>query len=139
MKTKYTEGGVHIINLVDGVGQESEFGDTISVKYTGYLENGDVFDSTENRDAPFTFPLGMGRVIKGWDEAFLGLRVGTKCTLIIPPEMGYGDKGQGPIPSNSILLFDVEVIKIAKQVKENMKKTFSEKVKKVNKQIGRTV
>jgi FKBP-type peptidyl-prolyl cis-trans isomerase len=140
MKTKKTTQGVHIVNNIDGIGTPSAVGDKVFIRYTGYLENGDIFDTTEIPDRlPFSFVLGTNKVIKGWEDSILGLRVGGKCTLIIPPELGYGDRGQGSIPSNSILLFDIEVTKIIKQIKDKMTKSFEKKSKIINKKLGREV
>lgn len=93
----------------------AEPGDTVTVHYTGKLENGTVFDSSLPRDESFTFPLGAGKVIKGWDEGILGMKCGQKRQLIIPPELGYGADGAPPtIPGNSTLIFDVQVLYIKK-------------------------
>jgi peptidylprolyl isomerase len=86
-------------------------GDTVLVHYTGLLTNGAKFDSSLDRNEPIAFPLGAGRVIKGWDEGIARLRVGDQATLIIPPELGYGAKGAGGvIPPNATLIFIVEVV-----------------------------
>ncbi len=93
-------------------------GDTVSMNYTGRLENGTVFDSNVdpkfNHVQPFDFTLGAGQVIAGWDKGIVGMKVGEKKTLTIPPEDGYGARGQGPIPPNSTLIFDVELLAIKK-------------------------
>ena len=82
----------------------------MNVHYTGLLETGFKFDSSHDRGKPFSFPLGLGRVIKGWDEAIALMSKGEKRTLIIPPELGYGSRSKGKIPSNSTLIFEVELI-----------------------------
>lgn len=87
-------------------------GDTISVHYTGKLTNGSKFDSSVDRGTPFTFQIGQGMVIEGWEKGFIGAKVGEKRTLTIPAEMGYGSRDMGTIPANSTLIFDVEVIAI---------------------------
>jgi len=88
-------------------------GQTIQVHYTGFLDDGTIFDSSINRRTPFEFPLGQGRVIKGWDEGFLNLEVSDKATLVIPPELGYGNRGAGGrIPPNATLFFQVELVSI---------------------------
>lgn len=86
-------------------------GSRVTVNYTGTLPNGKVFDSSVGRD-PFTFVLGTGQVIKGWDEGLDGMHVGEKRKLIIPPSLGYGVKGQGPIPPNSTLIFEIQLLGI---------------------------
>jgi len=106
------------IDSVIGTGDTASAGQTVSVHYTGWLfdanatdNKGKKFDSSVDRGRPFEFPLGAGRVIKGWDNGFEGMKVGGKRTLIIPPEMGYGERGAGSsIPPNATLLFDVEML-----------------------------
>lgn len=127
MKDRVTDSGVHIINGINGIGKACEVGDKVSINYTGYLENGDVFDSSVGKN-PFDFFLGQNKVIKGWEDGILGLQSGSKCTLIIPPELGYGSRGQGPIPANSILLFDIEVTKVIRNVKERLEKHAKNKI-----------
>jgi len=88
---------------------KAEKGQSIQVHYTGFLDDGNVFDSSFNRGKPFEFPLGQGRVIKGWDEGFSHLEAGDKATFVIPPELGYGSRGAGgAIAPNSTLFFQVE-------------------------------
>lgn len=87
-------------------------GSTVSVHYTGYLLDGTVFDSSVSRGEPIAFPIGEGRVIKGWDEGIAYLKVGEKARLIIDPELGYGSRAMGPIPANSTLVFDVELVDV---------------------------
>ena len=90
-------------------------GDTVSVHYTSYLTNGSKFDSSVDRNQPFEFPLGAGRVIPGWDEGVAGMKVGEKRKLVIPPELGYGSRDMGQIPPNSTLIFEVELLGIKQQ------------------------
>lgn len=105
--------GVVIEVLNEGSGDKAvKSGDTISVHYTGTLENGTVFDSSVPRKQPFSFRIGQGEVIKGWDQGLIGMKVGEKRKLTISPEMGYGTQANGPIPANSILIFDVELLGI---------------------------
>jgi len=106
-----TSSGLKIKDLIIGEGKEAAAGQKVSVNYRGTLENGDEFDSSYGR-APFTFPLGAGQVIKGWDEGVAGMKVGGKRMLTIPPELGYGSRGIGPIPSNATLIFEVELLGI---------------------------
>lgn len=95
-------------------------GEIVSVNYTGLLGNGVKFDSSLDRGQPFEFPLGMGRVIKGWDEGIAKLHVGEQATLIIPPELGYGARGAGGvIPPNATLIFLVELVGIKETPKPN--------------------
>tara|TARA_Y100000589_G_scaffold331166_1_gene383549 strand:+ start:51 stop:623 length:573 start_codon:yes stop_codon:yes gene_type:complete len=107
-----TESGLVIENIVIGNGEEAISGKTVTVNYTGTLVNGDQFDTSIGR-APFSFPLGAGRVIKGWDEGVAGMKVGGKRILTIPPELGYGSRGAGNvIPANATLIFEVELLKV---------------------------
>lgn len=103
-----------IIDLRAGTGPEAKAGDTVTVHYTGTLEeDGTKFDSSRDRNQPFSFPLGQGRVIQGWDYGVAGMKVGGQRKLIIPPEEGYGARGAGSsIPPNATLEFLVELLKI---------------------------
>lgn len=102
-----------ITDLRAGTGAEAKPGDSVSVHYTGTLEDGTKFDSSRDRGEPFTFPLGAGRVIKGWDVGVAGMKVGGHRKLEIPAEEGYGSRGAGAvIPPNSTLYFDVELLKV---------------------------
>ena len=97
----------------EGSGAEAESGNLVSVHYTGWLTDGTKFDSSRDRNAPFDFPLGQRRVISGWDEGVKGMKIGGKRILVIPPSMGYGERGAGHvIPPNSTLIFEVELIAI---------------------------
>jgi FKBP-type peptidyl-prolyl cis-trans isomerase FkpA len=96
-----------------GAGAQAKAGDTVSVHYTGLLTNGTVFDSSVDRGEPIEFPLGAGHVIQGWDEGIQKLQVGGQAVLVIPPELGYGAGGVGPIPPNSTLVFVVELVAVA--------------------------
>jgi peptidylprolyl isomerase len=108
-----TKSGLKYVDLVVGHGPMPKVGQTISVLYTGKLTNGSVFDSTSTRkNEPFETPIGVGQVIKGWDEGMLTMRVGGKRRLTIPPSLGYGGEAQGPIPANSTLIFDVELLAV---------------------------
>jgi FKBP-type peptidyl-prolyl cis-trans isomerase FkpA len=96
-----------------GTGAEAQAGKTVSVHYTGWLLDGTKFDSSRDRNQPFSFPLGGGRVIKGWDEGVAGMKVGGKRTLVIPPNLGYGAQGAGGvIPGNATLKFEVELLDV---------------------------
>jgi len=113
-----TKSGLIYIDEIIGSGDSPTIGDKVKVHYTGTLEDGSKFDSSKDRDRPFDFPLGAGRVIKGWDEGIATMRVGGKRKLIIPPELGYGSRGVGPIPANSTLIFEVELLDIIKEFKD---------------------
>jgi FKBP-type peptidyl-prolyl cis-trans isomerase len=96
-----------------GTGPEAVSGKTITVNYLGTLPDGKKFDSSYDRKEPFTFVLGAGQVIKGWDQGFAGMKVGGKRKLTIPPEMGYGSRGAGGvIPPNATLIFEVELLRV---------------------------
>ena len=107
-----TPDGLQYTDDQVGTGAVAEPGKNVSVHYTGWLMNGTKFDSSRDRGQPFTFPLGAGRVIKGWDEGVAGMRVGGKRTLIIPPDLAYGSRATGPIPPNSTLKFEVELLDV---------------------------
>ena len=116
-KTMTTSSGLTIADTKVGSGAEARPGNNCVMHYTGWLyENGAKgakFDSSLDRGDPFEFPLGAGRVIKGWDEGVAGMKVGGKRTLIIPPQLGYGARGAGSvIPPNATLLFDVELLDV---------------------------
>ncbi|MGH7214726.1 MAG: FKBP-type peptidyl-prolyl cis-trans isomerase [Tepidisphaeraceae bacterium] len=109
-----TASGLTIITVKEGAGLAAA-GDQVWVHYTGKLENGKEFDSSIGRGEPIDFLLGAGRVIKGWDEGIAGMKIGEKRQLIIPPNLGYGAQGNGPIPGNSTLHFDVELMGLRKR------------------------
>jgi peptidylprolyl isomerase len=106
-----TPSGLKYLDMVEGSGEVPTSGQTVTVHYTGTLEDGSKFDSSRDRGTPFKFKLGGGQVIKGWDEGIASMKVGGRRQLIIPPELGYGPRGIGPIPPNSTLIFDVELLK----------------------------
>jgi FKBP-type peptidyl-prolyl cis-trans isomerase len=106
-----TSSGLKYVDQVVGTGEVAVAGKTANVHYTGWLENGKKFDSSVDRGQPFSFPLGAGRVIKGWDEGVQGMKVGGKRKLTIPSDLGYGPRGAGGvIPANATLIFDVELL-----------------------------
>jgi len=106
-----TASGLKYVDQVIGTGEVAVAGKTTTVHYTGRLENGTKFDSSVDRGQPFSFPLGAGRVIKGWDEGVQGMKVGGKRKLTIPSDLGYGARGAGGvIPPNATLIFDVELL-----------------------------
>jgi len=112
-----TPSGLSFEDHVVGEGVEAKAGDRVTVHYSGWLEvngaKGRKFDSSYDRERPFTFPLGAGRVIRGWDEGVAGMKVGGKRTLYIPAHLGYGARGAGAaIPPNADLIFDVELLEI---------------------------
>lgn len=104
--------GLKIQDLKVGEGKEAKTGDTVTVNYLGTLENGTKFDSSYDRNQPFTTQIGVGAVIKGWDEGIPGMKIGGKRKLIIPAELGYGAQAAGTIPPNSVLIFEVELLAI---------------------------
>lgn len=109
---KTTKSGLKYAILKPGKGAEAKAGQTVSVHYTGWLKSdGKKFDSSVDRGQPFEFPLGAGHVIKGWDEGVQGMKIGEKRQLVIPPALGYGDRGAGGvIPGGATLIFDVELL-----------------------------
>eukprot|EP00933_Yihiella_yeosuensis_P043883 TRINITY_DN38903_c0_g1_i1.p1 TRINITY_DN38903_c0_g1~~TRINITY_DN38903_c0_g1_i1.p1 ORF type:complete len:182 (+),score=32.62 TRINITY_DN38903_c0_g1_i1:57-602(+) len=107
-----TASGLQYRDLVVGDGDAPKKGDTVQVHYTGKLENGKVFDSSIPRGEPLEFRVGTGQVISGWDEGILTMKVGGKRQLKIPPKLGYGRNGVGPIPPNATLFFECELVKI---------------------------
>jgi FKBP-type peptidyl-prolyl cis-trans isomerase len=110
-----TKSGLKYVELKEGTGDEAKAGQVVEVHYTGWLKDGTKFDSSKDRNKPFQFPLGAGRVIKGWDEGVAGMKVGGKRKLIIPPELGYGKRGAGGvIPPDAELTFEVELLGIKK-------------------------
>lgn len=109
-KTIKTASGLEYTITEKGNGNKPKIGDKLIVKYTGKLTNDSVFDSSSKHDGTFSFKLGTGQVVKGWDEAFLLLQVGDKATIKFGPELGYGNMESGPIPANSTLIFDVELV-----------------------------
>lgn len=120
MKDKYdnasgneitTSSGLAYVDEVVGTGEVAVAGKTVTVHYTGWLENGKTFDSSVGRGQPFSFHLGVGQVIKGWDEGVQGMKVGGKRKLTIPPNLGYGARGAGGvIPPHATLTFAVELL-----------------------------
>lgn len=108
-----TASGLSYTELVKGTGAAPVSGKTVTVHYTGTLENGKKFDSSVDRGQPFVFRIGAGEVIPGWDEGIISMRVGGKRKLVIPPQLGYGASGAGGvIPPNATLIFDVELLAV---------------------------
>ncbi|OOZ42672.1 FKBP-type peptidyl-prolyl cis-trans isomerase [Solemya elarraichensis gill symbiont] len=113
MSQRITDSGRKIEDLETGSGDEAVTGARVTVHYTGWLEGGDKFDSSHDRNDPFQFTLGRGMVIRGWDEGVDGMKVGGKRQLTIPPQLGYGAAGAGGvIPPNATLVFDVELLAV---------------------------
>lgn len=105
-----TESGLQYEDIVVGKGVSPVSGQNVTVHYVGTLENGTKFDSSVDRGQPFQFRIGTGQVIKGWDEGVMSMKVGGKRKLVIPPNLAYGSRGVGPIPANSTLVFEVELL-----------------------------
>ena len=112
--TKYqtTKSGLKYVILQNGTGENADSGRTVTVHYTGYFENGKIFDSSVERNEPITFVLGQGMVIPGWEEGIALLKKGGKAQLVIPPALAYGSMQRGEIPANSTLIFDVELVDV---------------------------
>jgi FKBP-type peptidyl-prolyl cis-trans isomerase FkpA len=112
-ETKTTPSGLKYEDIKQGEGEVATAGKTVSVHYTGWLTDGKKFDSSKDRNQPFEFPLGGGRVIKGWDEGVQGMKVGGVRKLTIPASLGYGSRGAGGvIPPDATLVFEVELLKV---------------------------
>ncbi|HEY9761603.1 MAG TPA: FKBP-type peptidyl-prolyl cis-trans isomerase [Trichocoleus sp.] len=108
-----TDSGLQYVDLVEGTGAMPQPGQRVTVHYTGTLEDGTQFDSSRDRGRPFTFNIGVGQVIKGWDEGVGTMRVGGRRKLVIPAALGYGTRGAGGvIPPNATLIFDVELLSL---------------------------
>lgn len=108
-----TESGLQYRKLVEGTGAQPQRGNTVLVHYTGTLEDGTKFDSSRDRDRPFSFKVGTGQVIRGWDEALSLMHVGDRWEVTLPPDLGYGQRGAGGvIPPNATLIFDIELLRI---------------------------
>lgn len=108
-----TRSGLKYLDVKLGTGATAKPGDVVEVHYTGWLADGRKFDSSLDRRQPFAFQVGGGQVVKGWDEGLVGLRVGGKRKLVIPPELGYGKNGvPGSIPPNAVMIFEIELLKI---------------------------
>ena len=108
-----TATGLEYVEILEGTGTPPKPGDSVSVHYTGWLKSGQKFDSSHDRGQPLIFPLGRGRVIKGWDEGVASMKVGGKRKLIVPAHLGYGDRGTGGvIPPGATLIFEVELVGI---------------------------
>jgi len=115
METIILPGGLQIMDEVLGSGDQAAVGNTVVVNYVGTLTDGKKFDSSYDRGQPFSFRLGTGQVIMGWDQGILGMKVGGKRKLIIPPSLGYGSQSVGSIPANSTLIFEVELLGVQAQ------------------------
>ena len=111
-ETIVKDSGLRMIKRKSGSGDTPNLTDLLIVHYDGYLPDGTVFDSSRNRNQAFQFPLGQGRVIKGWDEAFADMKVGDQWTLIIPPDLAYGDNPPGKLPKNQILVCESKLFYI---------------------------
>lgn len=113
MSERMTDSGLKFEDLVEGEGEVAVAGNRVSVHYTGWLTDGEKFDSSLDRNSPFNFSLGAGQVIRGWDEGVQGMKVGGKRKLTIPSQLGYGAAGAGGvIPPNATLVFEVELLGI---------------------------
>jgi FKBP-type peptidyl-prolyl cis-trans isomerase FkpA len=113
MSEKITDSGLKYEDLVEGDGAVAAAGQTAVVHYTGWLTDGSKFDSSKDRNQPFSFGLGQGMVIRGWDEGVVGMKIGGTRKLTIPPQLGYGAAGAGGvIPPNATLVFEVELLEL---------------------------
>lgn len=112
IENEQTNNSAMITDTKVGTGAEAVAGKKVTVNYIGMLENGTVFDASAKHGQPFTFTLGVGQVIKGWDEGVAGMKVGGTRHLVIPADKGYGAQAVGSIPANSTLIFDVELVSV---------------------------
>lgn len=111
---KKTSSGVEYWDIVVGTGATATSGKNVDVHYTGWLADGMKFDSSVDRGKPIMFPLGVGKVIRGWDEGIVGMKVGGKRQLRVPPNAGYGSRGSGAVPPNAVLIFDIQLLAVGK-------------------------
>jgi len=112
-KEVVTPSGLKYVDLKIGEGEEAAVGKIVQVHYVGWLRDGTRFDSSRDRDRPFTFRLGAGDAIKGWDEGLVGMRVGGRRKLVIPPELGFGKQGVGSVvPPNAVLFYEFELLEV---------------------------
>ncbi|MFO0910963.1 MAG: FKBP-type peptidyl-prolyl cis-trans isomerase [Isosphaeraceae bacterium] len=111
-EVKTTPAGVQYETIKEGTGAVAKAGQKVTVHYVGTLENGNKFDSSRDRGEPSTFGIGVGEVIRGWDEAVPGMKIGERRKLTIPPSAGYGAQGKGPIPPNATLIFEIELVDV---------------------------
>jgi FKBP-type peptidyl-prolyl cis-trans isomerase len=111
---KKLSSGVEYWDITVGAGATATSGKTVGVHYTGWLADGTKFDSSVDRGKPVAFPLGAGKVIRGWDDGIVGMKVGGKRQLRIPPSAGYGEHGAGKVPPNAVLIFDIQLLAVSK-------------------------
>jgi FKBP-type peptidyl-prolyl cis-trans isomerase len=111
---KKLPSGVEYWDIVVGTGATATFGKMVGVHYTGWLADGTKFDSSVDRGKPVAFPLGVGKVIRGWDDGIVGMKVGGKRQLRVPASAGYGARGDGKVPPNAVLIFDVQLLAVGK-------------------------
>lgn len=107
-----TPSGLYVRDVSVGSGAVADSGATVATRYTGWLADGRQFDSNQSARAPFSFVLGTGQVIRGWDEGIRGMRVGSRRFLVVPPELGYGARTSGVIPAGSVLVFQIDLISV---------------------------